>query len=187
MLRWIRDRKETRQKARNLYFSAATQARQPPFYQQCGVPDTLDGRFEMTALHAALIVRVLETCADSKAKALSQALFDHMFKVTDQAIREMGIGDLSVPRHMKRMMTAFNGRSHIYDSALTKGEGLNEALTRNVYGTVANPSAEQVAMLAGYVHDSVDRLKIEDVLAGKAVFATLPEEDVSGGEERHYG
>lgn len=174
MIRWIRDRKETRRKARSLYFAAVTQARDPAFYQECGVPDTLDGRFEMACLHVALIIRVLEICTDKQAKALSQALFDHMFKVTDQTIREMGIGDLSVPRHMKRMMSAFNGRAYSYDKALTDEQGLEDALIRNVYGTVETPDPLRVAALTGYVTQSAQMLTIDDIFAEKPVFARVP-------------
>ena len=93
------------------------QARQPVFYESYGVPDSVDGRFEMIALHCYLLMRRLQAAGD---KALSQKLFDIFFVSMDQSLREMGVGDLAVPKHMKRMMNGFNGRADGYEQALNK-------------------------------------------------------------------
>lgn len=174
---WLRNREDRQEKARMLYFAAAQQARQPVFYQEWGVPDTLDGRFEMTALHVFMVMRAVKARGDKGAKALSQALFDRMFKVTDQAIREMGIGDLSIPRHMKRMMTAFNGRAYSYELALQGGQDLREALRRNVFGTVEVPDAAVLDQMEIYVRESLSLLDATDVANGQARFADTAGEE----------
>lgn len=180
---WLKARKDAKVKAKALYFAAATQARTPAFYQGMGVPDSIDGRFEMTALHVFLILNALKGRKDKPARRLSQALFDHMFRVTDQAIREMGIGDLSVPRHMKRMMTAFNGRATVYAQAMDGNGALVEALRRNVFGTVEQPSAQDIAALERYIADSVRVIRADEILEGRATFAPLPA--VQEGERRY--
>ncbi len=180
---WLRARKERREKARALYFAAATQARNPVFYRDMGVPDTIDGRFEMTALHVFMVMKTLKDQGGRPGKALSQALFDRMFRVTDQAIREMGIGDLSVPRHMKRMMTAFNGRAYSYELALRGGQDLRDALRRNVFGTVDGADEGAATALETYVRESLATLTFDSLLQDQVRFAPLPQEE----GERRYG
>ena len=129
-----------------MYDTAARQAMIPVFYMEYGVPDTLDGRFEMTSLHIILAMQGMD-------RKLSQALFDRFFVGVDRSLREMGIGDLSVPRHMKRMMTAFNGRRVAYEAAFRGADdaALTDALKRNVYGTVERPDDNHVKSLTAYV------------------------------------
>lgn len=179
---WLKRRKDRQEKARTLYFAAASHARQPAFYQQMGVPDTVDGRFEMTALHVFLLMHAL----GADHKNLSQALFDRMFKITDQSMRLAGIGDLSVPRHMKRMMTAFNGRAHAYAAALTSGQGLQEALRRNVYGTMENVAQPGLMQLEHYVQESARTLRAQDVADGHANFIA-PDVSTPVQEMRRHG
>lgn len=131
--------------ARALYDQAVAAARAPQFYTEWGVPDTVDGRFEMITLHVALAMRPLPL-------PVRQALFDVMFRDIDRSLREMGVGDLAVPKRMKRMMAAFNGRAQAYLAALASGDetALDAALTRNVYGAVPAPRPEWVAGLVAY-------------------------------------
>ena len=138
-----------------MYQAAVAQSRQPYFYAELGVPDSVDGRFEMMTLHCGILVYRLKN--DGKTK-LSQALFDAMFKSMDPMLREMGVGDLSVPKHMKRMMQGFNGRIINYTQAL-QNNGKNElegALMRNVYGTLKEDQVneENVSALVDYVIES---------------------------------
>lgn len=132
--------------AMQLYQSLVARARQPIFYAALGVPDTLDGRFEMITLH---VFGALQRLDDAHA---SQALFDAMFRDMEANLREMGVGDLSVPKKMKFMMRAFNGRCHSYAVALRDGDRpvLIDALRRNVYGTVDHPDPACIDRLAEY-------------------------------------
>lgn len=158
----------------DLYAEIVRQSRIPAFYEDAAVPDTVDGRFEMISLHAFLIMRQLKGGGD-KAQKLSQALFDEMFADMDQSLREIGIGDLSIGKHIKKMAKAFYGRVAAYDSALD-GEGeesLEEALRRNHYGTVDEVPEEAVAALARYLRSADQRLAgqgVDMLMKGNADF-----------------
>ncbi len=107
------------------------QARLPAFYERFGVPDTVNGRFDMVLLHLWLVLRRLRT--GTEGTALAQALFDHFCSDMDDNLREMGVGDLSVPKRMVKFAEAFYGRTAAYDAALkADGSELAQALARNV-------------------------------------------------------
>ncbi len=89
----IRNRRRLRERARTLYAEIARAARKPEFFQALGVADTLDGRFDLIVLHAHLVLRRLKG-AGGQRRVLSQALFDTMFAEMDEALRELGVGDL---------------------------------------------------------------------------------------------
>lgn len=188
VLNWLKSRRTANETAKNLYLAAATQARAPAFYQSMGVPDSIDGRFEMTALHVFMVMNVLKKADSKDAGRICQAVFDHMFRLTDQTIREAGIGDLSVPRHMKQMMKAFNGRAHAYHEALKLGtpKAMKDALRRNVYGTVDQEDSCGLDALAHYVRASLENMSAAVVMTGSVQFAPLGE-DVQGQEVKHYG
>ena len=172
--RWLgRDRLEG--PARALYETAVGQARLPAFYGALGVPDTLDGRFELVALHGFLLMRRLRSVEPGGA-ALGQGLFDIMFADMDASLREMGAGDLGVGRRVKTMAKGFLGRVAAYDAALAGSEPLAAALGRNLYGT-ATPVPGTVETLAGYVESAAKMLaeqRCSDLLAGRAEFPAPP-------------
>ncbi len=105
------------QAGRNAYAVVLEQARNPRFYTDFGVPDTFDGRFEVLVAHLFIIMHVTGEQGE-EARGFNQALFDAAFADMDQTLRNMGIGDMGVPKHMRRMMTGFNGRMHAYEEAL---------------------------------------------------------------------
>jgi cytochrome b pre-mRNA-processing protein 3 len=156
-----------------LYAALVEQARRPVFYAQLGVPDTVDGRFEMIVLHMFLTLHRLKD--EPGHEEFGQALFDTMFADMDRSLREMGVSDLSVGRHVKTMAKGFYGRAAAYESGLADASGavLADALRRNVYGTVA-AAAPDPAPLAAYVRASAAGLAAQpaaDVMAGRAHFA----------------
>ena len=151
--------------ARRLYEAVVAHARQPVFFAEWEVPDTIDGRFEMVTLHAHLVLRRLKD-GGAETAPLAQALFDVMFADMDASLREMGAGDLGVGRRVKQMATGFYGRVAAYDAGLAGGDGvLGAALRRNLFGTVS-PSQESLAAMADYVtraaaalaHQPLDRI-----------------------------
>jgi cytochrome b pre-mRNA-processing protein 3 len=161
-----------------LYRGVVAQARQPRFYRDLGVPDTLDGRFDMIILHAYLASRRLKAIGTSAAQELNQALFDLMFADMDSSLREIGVGDLSVGKKVKAMAQAFYGRVDAYDAGLAVGEeALAEALRRNLYGTVNRqgdtaPDDRSPAM-AAYVRHADGALSMQadgDIMAGNLAF-----------------
>jgi cytochrome b pre-mRNA-processing protein 3 len=143
----------------SLYAAAVAAARDPWFYQALGVPDTLDGRFDLVALHAFLLIQRLRDAADP-GPTLAQAVFDAMFSDMDNNLREIGVSDLSVGKRVRAMWDAFHGRAKAYASAIEAADGsaLAAALARNVWRDAAPeggaaPLAEvalaQTAHLAG--------------------------------------
>jgi cytochrome b pre-mRNA-processing protein 3 len=126
------------------------QARLPAFYENYGVADTLDGRFEMVVLHAFLFFHRLKG-EDEAAREIGQRVFDILFRDFDRNLREMGMSYIVVPKRVKAMGRAFYGRTEAYDAALADGGAgaLEAALAKNVYGGAG--AAEGAARLARYV------------------------------------
>ena len=148
-----------------LYGAIVAQARDPFFYQALGVPDTIEGRFDMVVLHVHLLFRRL-AAEDESVRAVGQGVFDRFVGDMDASLREIGIGDLSVPKRMRAMGVAFYGRAAAYDEALGQADDaqLAAALQRNVY---ASEPAAGIARLAHYVRSAVDALAAQsaDVIA----------------------
>jgi len=138
MIWWRRSPRESTIDA--LYGTIVAQARHPIFYTEYAVPDTLDGRFEMVVLHQALTARRL--VREPRTQPLGTPLFDRFCRDLDHNLREMGVGDLSVPRRMQSFAEAYFGRARSYDRALTAGDrsDATAALARNVFGR-ATPCA----------------------------------------------
>jgi cytochrome b pre-mRNA-processing protein 3 len=134
------------------YRRIVAQARRAEFYADGGVPDSLDGRFEMLALHLFLVLhRLQRERADPACAALAQALADRTAADLDANLREMGAGDLGVGRRVKRMAGTVYGRIAAYEAGIDGGEVvLRQAIRRNLFATV-DPSEEQVAAMARYV------------------------------------
>lgn len=160
MFSFFKTRNAIKRQAAEIYRVMSLQARQPIFYECYGVPDSVAGRFEMVALHGFMIWDRLQEAGEY---AQAQALFDHMFKDMELALREMGVGDLSVPRHMKRLMTGFKGRALAYRAAQDDGT-LDDVLARNLYATLEEkPGADVVAALRDYVAANIAALAEQDV------------------------
>jgi cytochrome b pre-mRNA-processing protein 3 len=140
-----------------IYAVIVAQARQPVFYAELGVPDTLEGRYDMLMLHAFLYMHRLKDEA-GPAKDVAQNVFDFMFSDMDRSLREMGIGDLTVPKKIKKMAQAFYGRAAAYDEALAKpGPDLAAAVQRNVFGGEA-VATEGAAAVADYMRETAKAL-----------------------------
>jgi len=167
--------KENKELAAVLYAAIVAQARQPVFFSEFGVPDTLDGRFEMLTLHAFLVMNRLRE-GRPETEDFSQALFDAMFFDLDRGLREMGVGDLGVGRRIKAMIQAFYGRVDAYSKGLAADDAeLEAALRRNLYGT-AQPRPGDLAAMAGYLRLQRDKLAetaLADLLAGRLSFAPV--------------
>jgi cytochrome b pre-mRNA-processing protein 3 len=135
---------------RSLYMPLIEQARRPVFYVKGRAADTVDGRFELYTLHLALIVRRLRGDGPFAAEA-SQTLFETFLSGLDDGLREMGVGDLTVPKKMRKLGEAVYGRMRNLDTALAEdGEAgaLEDLLARTVYSNIDHAP---VAALARYV------------------------------------
>jgi len=156
------------------YRRIVERSRQPRFYIGWGVPDTLDGRFELLALHAFLVLHRLRGEGEAAA-GFAQALFDTLFADMDRSLREMGAGDLGVGRHVKDMAKAFYGRITAYEKGLADETALAAGLRRNLFGTV-EPDASQLAVAAGYLIRQAAALQAQplaSLLAGEVDFAPM--------------
>ena len=117
-----------------LYGTIVAQARSPIFYRGYGVPDTAAGRFDMIVLHLVLFLQRLRSESPA-AQALGQEVFNLFCRDIDDNFREMGMGDLAVPREMRKVGEAFYGRAAAYETALaTDDAALTAALVRNIFG-----------------------------------------------------
>jgi cytochrome b pre-mRNA-processing protein 3 len=147
--------------AASLYGAIVAQARSPALYAMIGVPDSVGGRFEMVVLHMILVTRRLEGGSET-ARIAGQAVFDHFCRDMDDSLREMGVGDLSVPKQMRRVGEAYFGRMAAYGPALSTGDAaaLADAIDRTVFSQGgASPPAR---LLAAYALAAAERLGTQD-------------------------
>ena len=154
---------------RALYAQVVEQARTPMLYEDLGCPDTVEGRFELYTLHLMLLLERLREGGEA-ASAISQALFDTYLKGLDDALREMGVGDLSVGKKMRRLGEAFYGRGKSYDAALADlpdTAPLAALLGRTVYEGVEPVHAEALTAYVLRRRDALAAQPIETLLAGE--------------------
>lgn len=165
-------------KAKVLFKQIMAQSRAPVFYTDYAVPDTIDGRFEMIALHTGLVINRVRYEGKTGTR-LAQSLFDEMFLNMEISCRQIGIGDLSVSKHIKRMMVALQGRALHYEDAAKQGQGaLAETLKRNLYGTTQPPEDAALKDMADYVLACQAKLQsqaFENLVKGSVEFAPLPQ------------
>ena len=164
-------RDASRDVVERLYSEIVAAARRPAFFTSpVDVSDTLEGRFEVLALHGFAVLRRL-SALPAPAPALAQELADRVFAGFDAALREMGVGDLTVPKRMKKLAGDFGGRSAAYARALDGSEPLEAAIARNVYG---DPDAARGTVLAAWLRDTqavLGRAELADFERG---FPDLP-------------
>jgi cytochrome b pre-mRNA-processing protein 3 len=157
-----------------LYGMIVAQARLPAFYRAYGVPDTVDGRFELILLHLSLLLRRLD--GEETGRELGQQVFDVFCHDMDRNLREMGIGDLKVPKEMRRIGEAFYGRAKAYEAALAGEDpkALQAAIARNVLGT-DKADSDGAARLAAYILEATNRLAAQDMTAFDRGVIQFPE------------
>lgn len=137
------------------YIALVAAARHPFFYEKLGVPDTLDGRFEMIVLHLFLLQYRLAGDAPEFARGLSEIFIADM----DRSLREIGVSDTGVSKRMKAMGRAYHGRLQAYSALGNDREALLAALARNLYGTVEQGDVKKLATMADYVETMGAQLK----------------------------
>ncbi len=154
---------------RALYARAVEQSRSPALYSDLGAPDTVEGRFEIYSLHVVLLLDRLRGQGEAAAD-VSQALFDTYVKALDNALREMGVGDLSVGRKMRKLGEAFYGRGKSYEAAfaaLPDEEPLRALIARTVHAEADAASAPRM---------------VSYILTQRAALAGQPAERLLAGE-----
>lgn len=160
-------REDDRASVRPLYAAIAAQARQPHWYVEGEVPDTVDGRFEMVTVILALVLIRLDAIGD--AGAIPAALLAEVFvEDMDGQLRQLGMGDVVVGKHIGKMMSALGGRLGAYRAGLAGEAPMDEALVRNLYGG-ATPSPKaltHVEASARAILDGLSHRSLETLLAG---------------------
>ena len=154
---------------RALYARSVEQSRTPALYADLGAPDTVEGRFEVYSLHVVLLLDRLRGHGEA-AGDVSQSLFDTYVKGLDHALREMGVGDLSVGRKMRKLGEAFYGRGKSYETAfasLPDTAALHALLARTVYAEAEDPPAARL---------------VDYLLRQRAALAAQPLERLLAGE-----
>jgi cytochrome b pre-mRNA-processing protein 3 len=169
-----RARRANRNLIEQLHGEIVAAARRRTLYVDLKTPDTLDGRFEMIALHAGLVIRRLAALSGVGSE-MAQDLADCVFRHFDDALREIGVGDTSIPKRMKRMAEAFYGRNKAYAEGLAESSNdrLERALARNVYGVEdvgSAPAAPALARLMRLSAEALDDHSLEDFMTGRLVF-----------------
>ena len=139
------------------YNNIVSLARNKRLYIQGGVPDTIDGRYELIVLHCHLFVNRL-IIAGSEEKVFAQNLINYMFRDFDRSLREIGVGDLSVGKKVKFMVSSYYGRANSYQKALNKNsEIIDKALKNNLYGTII-PNKNEVKYMKSYIKNLIKYL-----------------------------
>src|SRR5690242_4162439 len=140
-----------------LYGMIVAQARSRAFYLGYGVPDTVSARLDMIVLHLVLVLRQLPG-ENGEASPTGQQLFDRFCQDIDDNFREMGVGDLTVPKEMQKVAEAFYGRSKAYEAALLTADtrALEETVARNVFG--ASEASLGARRLAAYMRKAAQML-----------------------------
>jgi cytochrome b pre-mRNA-processing protein 3 len=167
-------RKKDEETISSLYGAIVAQARSPVFYRDLGVADTAEGRFEMMVLHVFMVLHRLKEEGEER-RQLGQSLFNVLFLDLDRGLRELGVGDLKVPKKIRKMGESFYGRVKAYDEALASPDNraLEQALARNVLGKLDAPAGA----FASYVRACVvelSALPFERLAAGDVQFPAVP-------------
>jgi cytochrome b pre-mRNA-processing protein 3 len=160
--------------AERIYAACVAGSRRPALYREYGVPDTLQGRFEMLALHLFVVLnRLMHDPGDDPP--LAQLVAECFVADMDSAFREMGMGDVTVPKRMNTLYRSFAGRVSAYRKALTEGEeALVAAIARNVFPD--GPSDRYAAALARYLLAAVQDMRaaqLPEIRAGNVPFPPL--------------
>lgn len=169
--------KRRRAAVERLYESILQQARSPEFYGAGRVPDSVDGRFELLALHLALAIRRLQS-EGKQGKRIAQDLFDAFVRDMDANLRELGATDARFGKKMRHIVESFYGRAKSYGDAFDAGseEALRDALIRNLFDGVAAPA--ELDRLTAYCQAAAEHMgemELDDWFASDKVFPPPPE------------
>jgi cytochrome b pre-mRNA-processing protein 3 len=186
MLRWLERNRRSARIGRQLYEGIVAQARCEAFFRDLAVPDTMDGRFEVIVLHIVLVLRRLKA-EGPEGQRVGQALLEQFIAAMDDALRQIGIGDMGVPPRVQRAAAALHERARDYGQALDGASSdapaaLAEAVRRHLY-EAPNDNAAALPLqrahadtIARYVCASATTLAARPADAlydGNLAFATL--------------
>ena len=151
---------------RRVYEAIVAAARHPALYTGMAVADTVDGRYDMISLHAFLVLDRLK----GTEPAFRQALVDEFFRDMDRSLREMGVSDVGVGKKVRKMAESFYGRVRAYDAALAKGEGLGDALRRNLFPDSPQQDVSALVDWVGAARAALQQQETARLMAGEVTF-----------------
>jgi cytochrome b pre-mRNA-processing protein 3 len=156
-----------------LYAALVERARDPVLYGELNAPDTVEGRFELYTLYLFLLVDRLKGQGGQAAET-SEALFETYVSALDHGLREMGVGDLSVGKKMRRLAEAFFGRLKSYEAAqaqLPDTTALAALLERTVYEGVGAPPTR--ALIARFLaeREALAAQPLDGLIAGRVTWS----------------
>ena len=184
LINWFQSLKKARrvravnlETSRKLYESIVLQSREPSFYSFTKIPDTVNGRFELIVLHLFLLLYCFRR--NSIATLVSQNLINVMTEDLDRALRQMGTGDLSVGRKVRKMASVIQVRLRAYQSALEGGdEALGTVLYEFLFASVEPKPDFEIKLITDYVRQAIKRLlkmPSNEVVSGRVVFPIPPD------------
>ncbi len=173
---WVEDRARDRALGRQIYAAIVAQARNEALYLRLAVPDTVHGRFEMIVAHLALVLGRLQAGEDAQPAA-GRAMLEAFVADMDDTCRRLGIGDMGVPRHVKKAAAAVIERGQAYAVAMSHSptpasDPLAEVLVAHVWGGIGPPGDAGLGF-AAYLREAaaaVADLTVADILAGRLAF-----------------
>jgi cytochrome b pre-mRNA-processing protein 3 len=171
MLTALKKSNKERELANRLHEAIIGRARAPEFFERFGVPDTLDGRFDLVVLHSWLALGRLRD--EPALHEVSQRLTNMLFAAFDEGLRELGISDMGMGRRMKKIADAFYGRFKAYDEASDE-TAMADALSRNLYRGNAK-QAEAANAVSRYVFAAKAALAHSNAAQGELDFGSLPQ------------
>lgn len=179
MFKWLGRRRYRKRTAHDFYDSIVAASRRPEIYAQYGVADTVEGRFELLVAHMFLVLERLDGERDG-GRELAQALVDIFFDDMDTSVRELGVGDMAVPKKMRRLAVVVNGRWEDYRKAMRDGDAEKLASLAGNFMIAGEDGARGApSRFAGYMRRVSEELQKRPVAAlGKAI------PDVSGAAMR---
>lgn len=165
MLRQLFGAKPKRDLGEHLYAQAVEQARSPAFYTALGVSDRIDARFELYVVHVLLVVMRLRDEGEEGAE-IAQRLFDVFVSALDNTLRELGVGDTSMAKKMRKLGESMYGRMTAYEPTIRAAdqEGLAEALVRNVYEGEAIDGGQSLATYILNTRSALERQPFADLI-----------------------
>ena len=169
-----RDKRARQARIAEIHGEIVAAARAPEIYAVLGVPDDLDGRFEVVVLHTGLVLRRLGELGES-ARPWAQEIVDRVFVGFEDALRELSISDVGVAKRVKSMTGAFFGRTAVYHAALDaeNRHTLAAALARNVYRNQATAESAGPRLLADRIFAiaaSLEDVSLDDFTKGRFRF-----------------
>lgn len=176
MLNWFKEHRRRKRNAHDLYGSIVTLSRQPDLFRGIDGLDTVEGRFEILVAHMFLYLERLQREGEA-TRPLSQELVDLFFADMDTTMRELGVGDMAVPKKIKGIATAFGGRMKGYTDVMEQ-ESRDPLLHHlaECFDAVPGPESAAAGKLAAYLHacrDELARLPVDDLHRPLGTFSAV--------------